>query len=86
MRVEVEFIYTEPLGIHRKLVQVVLERIKAAGVASPEFIEDRSFEIISENVDLSDVPQEQLPVVKRVIHATADFEFKKTLVFHLAGR
>ena len=45
-------------------------------------IEKRSFEIISEEVDLSDVPKKYLPIVKRVIHATADFEFKKTLVFH----
>ena len=25
---------------------------------------------------------EQLPIIQRVIHATADFEFKKTLIFH----
>ena len=45
-------------------------------------IEKRSFEIISEEVDFSDVSKEHLPVIKRVIHATADFEFKKTLIFH----
>lgn len=45
-------------------------------------IEKRSFEIISEEFDLSDVSKEHLPIVKRVIHATADFEFKKTLIFH----
>ena len=78
----VEFIYTEPLGIHEKLAQIVMERISSAQGSVPEDIEKRSFEIISEELDLSDVPGEQLPIVKRVIHATADFEFKKTLVFH----
>ena len=78
----VEFLYTEPLGIHEKLVQVIAERIKTAGALLPADIEKKSFEIISEEIDLSDVPQEQVPIIKRVIHTTADFEFKKTLLFH----
>lgn len=77
-----EFIYTEPLGIHEKLVHVVMERIHTANGLKPEDIEKRSFEIISDELDLSDVPSEQLPIIKRVIHATADFEFKNTLMFH----
>ncbi len=79
---DVEFIYTEPLGIHEKLVQVIAERIKTAGGLLPADIEKKSFEIISEEIDLSDLPQEQVPIIKRVIHTTADFEFKKTLLFH----
>ena len=79
---DVEFIYTEPLGIHEKLVHVVMERIHAANGLLPQDIEKRSFEIISEEIDLSDIPQEQVPIIKRVIHTTADFEFKKTLIFH----
>lgn len=79
---DTEFVYTEPLGIHEKLVQVVLERIKEARCLRPEEIEKRSFEIISEELDLSNLPPEQLPVIKRVVHATADFEFKNTLMFH----
>ena len=78
----VEFLYTEPLGIHEKLVQVIAERIKTVGALLPADIEKKSFEIISEEIDLSDVPQEQVPIIKRVIHTTADFEFKKTLIFH----
>jgi len=78
----VEFIYTEPLGVHDTFAKIVLERINAATFPSPGDIERRSFEIISEETDLSDVPEERLPIVKRVIHATADFEFKKSLVFH----
>lgn len=77
-----EFVYTEPLGIHEKLVQVVVERIHAANGLLPEDIEKKSFEIISEETDLSKFPPEQVPVIQRVIHATADFEFKNTLVFH----
>ncbi|MDI6744013.1 MAG: precorrin-8X methylmutase [Thermodesulfovibrionales bacterium] len=79
---DVEFIYTEPLGIHEKLAQVIAERIKTAGALMPSEIEKKSFEIISDEIDLTDVPQEQVPIIKRVIHTTADFEFKKTLLFH----
>ncbi len=77
-----EFIYTEPLGIHEKLVHVVMERIHAANGLLPQDIEKRSFEIIAEETDLSNIPSEQLPIIRRVIHATADFEFKNTLIFH----
>lgn len=79
---DVEFVYSEPLGIHEKLVQVIMERIHAANGLKPEDIEKRSLEIISEELDLSDMLSEQLPIIKRVIHATADFEFKSTMMFH----
>ncbi|MCG2709235.1 MAG: precorrin-8X methylmutase, partial [Thermodesulfovibrionales bacterium] len=79
---DVEFIYTEPLGIHEKLAKVIMERISSARGLLPKDIEKKSFEIISEEIDLSDVPHEQVPIIKRVIHTTADFEFKKTLLFH----
>jgi precorrin-8X/cobalt-precorrin-8 methylmutase len=95
----IEFIYTEPLGVHEKLVQIVMERIEKSINGRSSFpkpliaqkhvpkesqhpIEKRSFEMISEEIDLSDVLPESLPVIKRVIHSTADFEFKKTLIFH----
>lgn len=79
---DVEFIYTEPLGIHNKLAQVVLERISAASDLLPADIEKKSFKIITEETDLNDITPEKIPIVKRVIHATADFEFKNSLVFH----
>lgn len=79
---DVEFIYTEPLGIHNKMAQVVLERIQSASGLRPEEIETKSFEIISDEADMSDVPEERQPVVKRVIHTTADFEYKTSLIFH----
>ncbi|MBI5633460.1 MAG: precorrin-8X methylmutase [Nitrospirae bacterium] len=79
---DVELVYTEPLGVHSKLVDIVIERIQSAKFAVPLDIEKRSFEIISEETDLSELPAEQLPVIKRVIHSTADFEFKNSLTFH----
>ncbi len=79
---QVEFVYTEPLGIHQKIVEVVRERIYAARGLKPGEIESRSFALIGEEEDLGGLPADQLPIIKRVIHATADFEFKNTLTFH----
>ncbi len=78
----VEFVYTEPLGIHEKLAHIVLERISAAEQLAPEDIEKRSFDILSAEAGLGSVPPDRLPIVQRVIHATADFDFKNTLTFH----
>jgi precorrin-8X/cobalt-precorrin-8 methylmutase len=79
---EVKFIYTEPLGVHEKLAQIVMERISAADDLAPAAIEKRSFDILSAEADLSSIPPDRLSIVQRVIHATGDFEFKKTLTFH----
>ena len=78
----VRFIYTEPLGIHEKLAQIALERISAADDLAPAAIERRSFDILTAEAGLRDVPADRLPIVQRVIHATADFDFKDTLAFH----
>jgi precorrin-8X/cobalt-precorrin-8 methylmutase len=77
----IEFVYTEPLGVHEKLLHVIIDRIKNGGLL-PSGIEKRSFEIISEEENFSDVPADRIPIIQRVIHATADFEFKKSIVFH----
>jgi precorrin-8X/cobalt-precorrin-8 methylmutase len=45
-------------------------------------IEDESFATIDREVGAHHFTPEQWPVVRRVIHATADFEFKDTIVFH----
>ncbi len=79
---DIEFVYTEPLGIHQKMVHVVRERIESAVGRAPGDIERKSFDLISEEADFSGVPAERVPVVKRVIHATADFEFMRSLKFH----
>ncbi|MDM7202969.1 MAG: precorrin-8X methylmutase [Thermodesulfobacteriaceae bacterium] len=79
---KIEFIYTNPIGFHEKLAEIVKERIEEKTKLTGQAIEKRSFEIIEEEVDLSKFSEEEREIVKRVIHATADFEFKDTMLFH----
>lgn len=51
-------------------------------IKSPEAIEAESFRIIEEEMGEHSFPPDQFAIVRRVIHATADFEFARTLVFH----
>jgi precorrin-8X/cobalt-precorrin-8 methylmutase len=48
----------------------------------PQEIEVRSFEMITEELGEHAFSAEQYPVVQRVIHASADFELGRSLVFH----
>lgn len=48
----------------------------------PQEIESASFAIITEELGGHPFTAEQYPVVQRVIHATADFELGRSLVFH----
>jgi len=48
----------------------------------PMAIEQKSFEIITEELGNHDFTPEQFPIVQRVIHASADFELGRSLVFH----
>ncbi|MDP1853918.1 MAG: precorrin-8X methylmutase [Candidatus Omnitrophota bacterium] len=48
----------------------------------PKEIEKRSFEIISGELGKTTFRDIELPIVKRVIHTTADFDFAKNLRFH----
>ena len=56
----------------------VTEQLTAAGVA----IEHDSFAIIDREVAHHDYTAEQWPLVRRMIHATADFEFNGLTRFH----
>lgn len=47
----------------------------------PEEIEKRSFEIITEELGERVLDPKQAPVIKRVIHTTADFDYVDNLVF-----
>lgn len=47
----------------------------------PQDIERRSFEIISEELGNVVLDPLQAPIIKRVIHTTADFEYLRTLCF-----
>ncbi|ACJ34536.1 precorrin-8X methylmutase [Anoxybacillus flavithermus] len=48
----------------------------------PEQIEQKSFQIIDEEIGEHAFSEEQYAVVQRVIHASADFELGKSLLFH----
>ncbi|MDA8090058.1 MAG: precorrin-8X methylmutase [Nitrospiraceae bacterium] len=83
----IEFIYTEPLGVAAEIAAVAKERIEAAkGEIRPSEIEKRSFEKIAKEAGpLSDaaLPEDETrSIVQRVVHATGDFEFINTLIFH----
>ena len=56
-------------------MKVELQRV------APAEIEARSMEIIQEELGGRTFPAEVLPVVKRVIHTTADFDYAGNLVF-----
>lgn len=47
----------------------------------PAEIEKRSFEIITQELGDRQFPEEIAPVVKRVIHTTADFDYADNLMF-----
>lgn len=50
-------------------------------IVKPMEIEARSFEIITELLGENQPDPETAPVVKRVIHTTADFEYRENLFF-----
>lgn len=47
----------------------------------PDEIEKRSFEIITEELGDTKLDSLQAPIIKRVIHTTADFDYVKNLCF-----
>jgi len=83
---DIEFILTEPLGVHENIAKVVLERsmkdIKPVKILKPHEIEEKSFEIITREMGKTDFRDIETPIVKRVIHATGDFDFAKNMRFH----
>jgi precorrin-8X/cobalt-precorrin-8 methylmutase len=48
----------------------------------PEQIEQKSFEIIDEEAGRHDFPPDRWPIVRRMIHTSADFEYMKSIRFH----
>ncbi|MEG2096614.1 MAG: precorrin-8X methylmutase [Pseudoflavonifractor sp.] len=56
-------------------MKVVLQRV------APAEIEQRSMELIAAELGDRNFPPEELPVVKRVIHTTADFDYAENLEF-----
>lgn len=85
-----KLIFTKNLDYHEKLIDITLERIEEAigGVKTEEPspfsqhpIEKESFRIITEELGPAPFGALELPIVKRVIHTTADFEFKDLIRF-----
>jgi len=78
---------TESLGFDRRLVDIALERIDRKGGGEPlqapgqHPIERESFRIIGTELDETTIAPLELPVVKRVVHATADFEYRELISF-----
>ncbi len=92
---QARFTLARNLGFHDRLVDITVERIGEAlgsghapsgtlassGAFVQHPIEKESFRIISEELDPGGFSPEELSVVKRVIHSTADFEFRDILKF-----
>lgn len=91
---QMKYRMTKSLGFHDKLIDITLERIvdviDAVENKEPDFtsieappgqhpIEKESFRIITEELGEADFTELELQVVKRVIHTTADFDFKNVL-------
>jgi len=83
---------TKNLGFHENLLEIVGQRLTesmgtgginaGAGVVTGQHpIEKESFRIIESETSLDGFSTVAREVVKRVIHATADFEFKDILAF-----
>lgn len=78
----VRFFYTKPLGLSEDIINAAIDRITTSAEIAPGNIEGESMKAISRREDLSGIPDYFRPIVQRVIHATADFEYKDTLMFH----
>ncbi|HHU69041.1 MAG TPA: precorrin-8X methylmutase, partial [Thermoanaerobacterales bacterium] len=50
-------------------------------IEDPETIEKKSFEIIESHVDKKLLESKEWPIIRRVIHTTADFDFADLLEF-----
>ena len=57
-----------------------MKKIQLQRVAPAE-IEERSMEIITQELGERSFPADQLPVIKRAIHTSADFDYADNLVF-----
>ncbi|HLA51176.1 MAG TPA: precorrin-8X methylmutase, partial [Thermodesulfobacteriota bacterium] len=86
-----EFVLAPHLGYHEKLVDVAIERIEqimgrlkpcpAHHSPNQHPIEAESFKIIGEQLDESRFDAMELPIVKRLVHTTADFEYADLVRF-----
>ncbi len=86
---KVAFKMLDPIGansmipdlVQDELYDVVMEQLKIKKVA-PSKIEEKSMELIEKNLELHQIPEDQKPIIKRVIHTTGDFDFASNMVFN----
>ncbi len=86
---KVDFKMLDPIGQHPKISDLVqeelydevIDQLKLNKVA-PGKIEDKSMELIEKNLNGHEIPSEQKPIIKRVIHTTGDFDFLTSMIFH----
>jgi len=91
---DMSFSVAESLGFHERLVDIAIERISELNVLkvnkdsatmpaaiTQHPIEKESFDIIGRELGVTGFFPLELPIVKRVIHTSADFEFKDTMRF-----
>lgn len=83
----IEIILGNHLDVHRKLIEIVLERVDekiepGVSIDDPGGIEKKSFEIIDNYISRNNIPDDERFIIRRVIHSTADFDFAKDLIFH----
>jgi len=78
----------DPVGMHPQVFDLVQEMLYDKVTDQFEFkkiepskIEDKSMEIIEGYIQKAEMPEDERPVVKRVIHTTGDFDFLKTMIF-----
>lgn len=58
-----------------------MSQLPAALMDAPHEIEQQSFAIITREIGQRKLDPQQAPIIKRVIHTTADFSYLDTLVF-----
>lgn len=51
----------------------------------PAQIEQRSFDIITQELGSRELPPQNAPIIKRVVHATADFDYVDNLTFSFSA-
>lgn len=83
--------FADNLGFHDKLIDITVQRINESlskdgrkpvkTFAEEHPIETESFRIIGSELDETPFSPLELPVIKRVIHTTADFEYARLLSF-----
>lgn len=62
-------------------MEMNMDKLPSSTITAPMEIEQKSFAIIAKELGPSGLPAEEEMVLKRVIHTTADFDYKDNLYF-----